>query len=56
LVEESIMATVVQSAAARAGFMAFLAELGAERDDGRQAKTRSALDDAANHARQALSP
>lgn len=41
--EVSIKVPVVQAAAAVAGFMAFLAELGAERDDGQQAKTRWAL-------------
>jgi hypothetical protein len=32
--------------------MAFLAEVGAERDDGQQAKTRWALEHALNHYRQ----
>ena len=41
--EVSIKVPVVQAAAATAGFMAFLAEVGAERDDGQQAKTRWAL-------------
>ncbi len=44
LVEASIKAPIVQAAAAMAGFMAFLAEVGAERDTGQQAKTRWALD------------
>jgi hypothetical protein len=44
--EVSIKAPVVQAPAATAGFMAFLAEVGAERDDGQQAKTRWALDHA----------
>ena len=50
LFEVSIKAPVVQAAAATAGFMAFLAEVGAERDDGQQAKTRWALEHAANQA------
>jgi hypothetical protein len=41
--EVSIKVPVVQAAAATAGFMAFLAEVGAEREDGQQAKTRWAL-------------
>jgi hypothetical protein len=53
LFEVSIKAPVVQAAAATAGFMAFLAEVGAERDDGQQAKTRWALEHAANQHRQA---
>jgi hypothetical protein len=44
--EVSIKVPVVQAAAATAGFMAFLAEVGAERDNGQQAKTRWALDHA----------
>jgi len=44
LFEVSIKVPVVQAAAAGAGFMAFLAEVGAERDDGQQAKTRWALE------------
>jgi hypothetical protein len=44
--EVSIKAPVVQAAAATAGFMAFLAEVGAKRDDGQQAKTRWALEHA----------
>jgi hypothetical protein len=44
LFEVSIKVPVVQSAAATAGFMAFLAEVGAERDCGQQAKTRWALE------------
>ena len=53
---EVIKTTVVQAAAARAGFTAFLAEVGAERDDGQQAKTRWALEHAANHYRKAQNP
>ena len=44
LMELSIKAPAVQAAVAVAGFMAFLAELGAERDKNQQAKTRWALD------------
>jgi hypothetical protein len=44
--EVSIKVPVVQAAAATAGFMAFLAELGAQRDPGQQAKTRWALEQA----------
>jgi hypothetical protein len=42
--EVSVKTPVVQAAAATAGFMAFLAEAGAERDCGQQAKTRWALE------------
>jgi hypothetical protein len=52
LFEVSIKSPVVQAAAASAGFMAFLAELGAQRDDGQQAKTRWALETAAAEHRQ----
>jgi hypothetical protein len=52
LFEVSIKVPVAQAAAATAGFMAFLAEVGAERDDGQQAKTRWALDHSANSLRQ----
>jgi hypothetical protein len=44
LVEASIKTPIVQAAAAMAGFMAFLAEVGAARDTRQQAKTRWALD------------
>lgn len=44
LFEVSIKVPVVQAAAATAGFMAFLAEVGAERDPGQQAKTRWVLE------------
>ena len=44
LLEVSIKAPVKQAALATAGFMAFLAEMGAERDRNEQAKTRWALD------------
>ena len=44
MMELSIKAPAVQGAAAVGGFMAFLAEVGAERDKSQQAKTRWALD------------
>ena len=44
LMELSIKAPAVQAAVAVGGFMAFLAEVGAERDRSQQAKTRWALD------------
>jgi hypothetical protein len=44
LMELSIKAPTVQAAAAVGGFMAFLAEVGAERDKSQQTKTRWALD------------
>ena len=44
LMEVSIRAPVVQTAAAVGGFMAFLAEVGAERDKREQSKTRWAFD------------
>jgi hypothetical protein len=44
LMEASVKAPAVQAAAVMAGFMAFLAEVGAERDVHQQAKTRWALD------------
>jgi hypothetical protein len=47
LFEVSIKVPIAQAAAAGAGFMAFLAEVGAERDEGQQAKTRWALDTSA---------
>lgn len=43
LLEISIKAPAVQAAAAGAGFMAFLAEVGAHREENEQAKTRWAL-------------
>jgi hypothetical protein len=43
LMEVSIKAPIVQAAAAIGGFMAYLAELGAERDTSEQTKTRWAL-------------
>jgi hypothetical protein len=44
LMEASIKAPIAQAAAAIGGFMAFLEELGAERDSKQQTKTRWALD------------
>ena len=44
MMELSIKAPTVQAAAAVGGFMAFLAEVGAERDKEQQTKTRWALD------------
>jgi hypothetical protein len=44
LMEASIKAPVAQAAVAIGGFMAFLAEVGAERDSDQQTKTRWALD------------
>ncbi len=44
MMELSIKAPAVQAAVAVGGFMAFLAEVGAERDRSQQAKTRWALD------------
>jgi hypothetical protein len=44
MMELSIKAPSVQAAAAVGGFMAFLAEVGAERDKNQQSKTRWALD------------
>jgi hypothetical protein len=44
LMEMSIKVPVAQAAVAIAGFMAFLAEVGAERDQEQQAKTRWALE------------
>jgi len=44
MMELSIKAPAVQAAAAVGGFMAFLAEVGAERDRSQQSKTRWVLD------------
>jgi len=44
LMEFSVKAPAIQAAAVMAGFMAFLAEVGAERDNNQQAKTHWALD------------
>lgn len=53
LMEISVKAPTVQAAAVMAGFMAFLAEVGAERDSNQQAKTRWAMDFYATKARPA---
>ena len=53
LMEASIKTPVVQAAVAIAGFMAFLAEFGAERDIEEQAKTRWALQYYADKMRKA---
>ena len=52
LFEVSITVPIAQAAAATAGFMAFLAEVGAEREEGQQAKTRWAIEHAADQHRQ----
>jgi len=44
LMEVSVKAPAIQGAAVMAGFMAFMAEVGAERDNNQQAKTHWALD------------
>jgi hypothetical protein len=44
MVEVSIKAPAVQAAVAIGGFMAFLAEMGVERDRDQQTKTRWALE------------
>jgi hypothetical protein len=44
MMESSIKAPVAQAAFAIGGYMAFLAEVGAERDTAQQAKTRWALE------------
>lgn len=44
VLEASVRVPVAQAAVAKAGFAAFLAELGAQRDDALQAKTRWALE------------
>lgn len=49
LMESSIKAPVPQAAFAIGGYMAFLAEVGAERDTAQQAKTRWALEYYAQH-------
>lgn len=44
MMEASIKSPAVQAAAAVGGFMAFLAEMGAEQDNEQQTKTRWALE------------
>jgi hypothetical protein len=56
ILEVSIKVQVVQAAAATAGFFAFLAELGAERDNAQQAKTRWALNYHADQLRKRINP
>jgi hypothetical protein len=53
LMEVSVKAPAIQGAAVMAGFMAFLAEVGAERDNNQQAKTHWALDHYAARLRKA---
>jgi len=55
LMEASIKTPVIQAAAAMGGFMAFLAEFGAQRDIEEQAKTRWALEYYASKLRNARS-
>ena len=43
MLEASIKAPAVQAAVATAGFMAFLAEVGADKDNEQQTKTRWAI-------------
>jgi hypothetical protein len=52
IMEVSVKAPAVQAAVIYMGFMAFLAEVGAERDENQQAKTRWALDFFAAKAKQ----
>jgi hypothetical protein len=52
IMEVSVKAPAVQAAVIYMGFMAFLAEVGAERDENQQAKTRWALDYFAAKAKQ----
>jgi hypothetical protein len=52
IMEVSVKAPAAQAAVVYMGFMAFLAEVGAERDDNQQAKTRWALDYFAAKAKQ----
>ena len=56
MVEVSIKVPVAQAAAAGAGFLAFLAEVGAERDDAQDAKTRWTLSYYANKLAKAARP
>ena len=52
--EASIKAPIVQAAAAIGGFMAFLAEVGAEHDSKQQTKTHWALNHHAAKIREAM--
>jgi hypothetical protein len=56
LMEVSVKAPAAQGAAVMAGFMAFLAEVGAEREQDEKAKTRWALDFYAQRLRQKTAP
>ena len=56
LMEVSVKAPAIQAAAVMAGFMAFLGEVGAERDVSQQAKTRWALDHYAARLRKTAAP
>jgi hypothetical protein len=56
LMEVSVKAPAIQGAAVMAGFMAFLAEVGAERDNSQQAKTHWALDHYAARLRKKAAP
>jgi hypothetical protein len=56
LMEVSIKAPIVQAAVAIGGFMAYLAEVGAERDDSEQTKTRWAMDYYAAKLRPSVPP
>jgi hypothetical protein len=56
LMEVSVKAPAVQGAAVMAGFLAFLAEVGAERDNDQQAKTHWAVDHYAARLRRKAAP
>ena len=56
LMEVSVKAPAIQAAAVMAGFMAFLGEVGAERDNNQQAKTHWALDHYAARLRRKAAP
>ena len=56
LMELSVKTPAIQGAAVMAGFMAFLAEVGAERDNNQQAKTHWALDHYAARLRKKAAP
>jgi hypothetical protein len=56
LMEVSVKAPAVQGAAVMAGFLAFLAEVGAERDNDQQAKTHWAVDHYAARLRTKAAP
>ena len=56
LMEVSVKAPAIQGAAVMAGFLAFLAEVGAERDNDQQAKTHWAVDHYAARLRAKAAP